>query len=319
MEIFYRSQLGSDERQIVYVDVPDGKNEVLTIDCEDVTSFTGNTVYYNDEERDRAMSARISTSAYVVINDALCDSYTEEDFKNNMGTITLISQDGGSYSFVNIKAYENYLVSSVSADSGKIYNKYQPEVVFELEEEENGKEYFLHDVYGNMLSLQDVMPQDILSVTRRGDSGFTDITVVNEKVSGTLDGSSEEFYIIGGVEVEIAHSFQNALDAGLVTMPQIGDAVTAALDLDGKVAGILEEGTFSGTLALVVDAAADSGVSAGYSFAFLTQSNKAEYLEAADKVTYVKGGTYEDITGQQLYERLKGDGEEIERQVVIIL
>ena len=81
VEIFYRSQLGSDERQIVYVDVPDGKNEVLTIDCEDVTSFTGNTVYYNDEERDRAMSARISTSAYVVINDALCDSYTEEDLK----------------------------------------------------------------------------------------------------------------------------------------------------------------------------------------------------------------------------------------------
>ena len=118
-----------------------------------------------------------------------------------------------------------------------------------------------------------------------------------KKYPAPWDGSSEEFYIIGGVEVEIAHSFQNALDAGLVTMPQIGDAVTAALDLDGKVAGILEEGTFSGTLALVVDAAADSGVSAGYSFAFLTQSNKAEYLEAADKVTYVKGGTYEDITG----------------------
>ena len=120
------SKSGLDE--IVLVNTEKNQDKMIEFYKEDLIEYRSadNTlVYYSDAERE--VQARLAKNAVVVKNGKLMDENTAGAFEFNKGSIRLINVDtDGSYDYVIIYAYENYVIESVDAASEVLYDALDP-------------------------------------------------------------------------------------------------------------------------------------------------------------------------------------------------
>ena len=320
VEAYYRMPVEGGDMTVFYAYKSERQNNTLEIRCEDIVSFEGNRLSYINPATQRTASVRIEPSAYVLVNGENKPSYTEADFMRDAGTVTLVEHKGNGYRFVSIKGYDNYLVTSVSDE--KIYNKYRPEKVFEVETGENKKRYTLHDAYGQEITPDKITENDVISVMEAPSGEYYDITWIADRASGTLDEMEKNGdrinYVVGGRTVALSKSLIDAMAADLVKEPVIGEPIVLSLDVEGKAAGLEAGTTVDGDMALLVNAHQETaGVDKKIKLNLLSDSNKELQLDMAEKVRHVYDGVIDTIPDVRMLEILKNGGELVERQVVI--
>lgn len=213
----------------------DDKNEVVTIDAEDVSdpsltkieSRTG-----TDKE-----TYDINTEASFFYNDKLLTVPTADDLRISGGEITLLDNDGdGTYDVVFITEYQNVVAEMVYEATNTIHFKtptvYNGESGIILDEDDDDYEWELILPNGTRGTLQDVKEDDVLTISRSKDRKVLRILLSDTKVSGMLEMlDGEGNAVIAGESYKIAEN----MDGSVWFDTEIGTEATFLIDALGRV------------------------------------------------------------------------------------
>ena len=189
----------------------DSRNEVLVINADDIvrSETTFDKIVW-EKTKDRRLTAYISKYASIVKNGVLQPSISSADLCPDSGEIVLVARDGGKeYDFVDIRAYETYVVDAVSKSLGRIYGKYTSRPL-DVKEEANRVVSITKD--GLPSSIDEISEWNVLDVMTNVDNlGRThiNITITTKFTMGIVDGVdlTENIVTISGREYDVAHSY----------------------------------------------------------------------------------------------------------------
>jgi len=308
-EIFYHYNEDSDKRTLVYGFKDTERSREEIIETDDFTNYSSYTIYYGDNDK-----FSFDSSAVVVRNNELLENYSKDDFKNAYGKIICTSYNG--LSVIRIIDMDIYVVNFTSPEEKKVYNKYKPEISFDLSENGANERYSLHDAYGRTETFESIMPGDVLCVAE--GNGFLDITRITEKKTYTITAIGGDKYYFDGGYFELSEDILTAIASGRETAPCVGESIQIVFDLYGKAAGFFERNKSGERLVYLINAARPkSSLSDSYEFLFLSSSGEKLILKSNDKVTYTVGNYTDKISANALYNNLL-DGSDIKRQVAYI-
>lgn len=264
----------------------------VVIDGNDVIGYDNYKLsYYGDGGRNYLP---ISNETWVVYNGSLCGTYDEsvmnpfaDSYKD--GSITALDNDGdGVYDFVEIDAYDTYVVSAVL--DGKIFVKYRTDVMIDTDalREEH---MMVTNVVGEEMWLSAIVPGTIISVSR-------DLSGTVKRIVGTIDtvrGKVTEIETGNGMKItlgDITYDCANCLPLNdqLADM-EVGDTVKLFFNKDGKVSDIEADEFRSYLLGYLTDAGTVDGISTDYEVKIFTSGGKFEIYSLADKVEVEGVGT----------------------------
>lgn len=115
-----------------YVVLPTNKNNTVTFDIIELEKYSDYRFEYTYNGRSK--SVKLNYQTYMIYNGKNLSEWSNEDFLFNDGTVTVI-ENGSGYTVVNVENYSNWIVSSYSASSKRLYNKAKDSIAG------NGDEY----------------------------------------------------------------------------------------------------------------------------------------------------------------------------------
>ena len=308
-EIFYRYDEEADKKTVVFGTKDEEKSNEEVIFTEDIENYSSYTIYLENDDK-----FTFSSSAIVLKNNTLLQSYTKDDFTSAYGKIVYTSY--GGYNVLRIIDWDIYVVNFVSYDERTVYNKYSPQKNFVLNEGDASITYSLHDAYGQIEDFESIRPGDVLCVAE--GNGFSDITRITEKKTHIITSSDEDKFYYDGGYFELGSNLKNAIKSGLELAPQIGESMQVVYDLYGRAAGFSERSNDGEMLVYLVNALYKSNLSELYKFQFLTDKGAKLAVEANDKVEYAVGDISSVISAEQFYKKLFDENKDIIRQVAYI-
>ena len=198
VEFYYTERSG--EQTVLYLRRIDGKNQTLTIELENMISVHPDRIEYYQGNHVRTVS--LSNQADVLCNGeavaALPDIMTYDH-----AVVRLIASAGGAYDYINIMAYETYVVQSYQKDAFQLYGKYNTDPL--LLDAQN-TDLLFSDTMGNPLELSILKEGDVLSVARSSDGEHLTILYSTLSVSGRLDTITEDKISVHGTDYELCRS-----------------------------------------------------------------------------------------------------------------
>lgn len=244
-DVYVKQGNGSKKDTVVYIDYSE-KIKLLTLTAEEINinsnSFSLTNIVYDDGRKSR--SATVSKNADYFYNGRMC-ALTKSDFDIQSGTVTLISNNGGSvYDVVKIDAYENYVVDYYDNSTGIVYSKLknadgsQMSVCID-EDKAPGAYISLNRANGRVLKPSALKENDILSVMASKDKGYVKAvlssSVVDGEVTSVDENSARVSVWIDGVQYGL---FNLGTDWGSneFAYPFVGAQGTFYLDYNGYVA-----------------------------------------------------------------------------------
>lgn len=264
----------------------------VVIDGNDVIDYSNyKLTYYGDGGRNYLP---ISNETWVVYNGSFCGTYDEKvmnPFKDSYldGSITALDNDGdGVYDFVEIDAYDTYVVSAVL--EGKIFVKYRTDVMIDTDalREEH---MMVTNVVGDEMWLSAIVPGTIISVSRDLSGTVKRIVGTVDTVRGKVAEIEEGEHLkitIGDITYDCANCL--ALNEQFADL-KAGDTVKLFFNKDGKVSDIEADEFKSYLLGYLVDAATADGLSSRYEVKIFTSGGKFEIYSLADRVEVEGVGT----------------------------
>lgn len=231
---YYKSDSNSDEKDILYMYPKD--NEILEIDAEDITGYSGGTLYYEVNGKRKSEPLKISSVDFIY-NNGICMNPTEKNLKPEEGFVRIIDNDGdGITDVVVVDNYETVVVDSVSKKDGIIYGMYG-NMSIDLDKYKNVK--FVSET-NEKYDIYELSKWDVLSVTR--NDGYDNIKLVC--AAGMADGSvdridydgNDRMLVISGTAYKVTADFANHELAKM----SLGDSGTFYLNTSGKIAAYSE-------------------------------------------------------------------------------
>lgn len=260
VNVYVKEDPKTEKGTVIMVDYAED-TKVLTISAEDLmadsSSFSLTNITYADE-KGKLKSAKASATANYFYNGRMCD-IKEEDFEINNGTVTLISNDGGStYDVVKIDTYENYIVDYVVEDGDNVLVYAKPEKIDEKtgnyitkmldlsETGEDGIRYIdIRRPNGRVVKASQLKNGNILSAYVSKDGGYIkavlSTTIVEGEVTGIDESDVRTVFSINGADYSayfFGTDWSYAGDIYADMYPRMGSEGEFYIDASGYIAFI---------------------------------------------------------------------------------
>lgn len=136
--IFYTRRMqdmGELDKNIVYIYADERKNQVLTVQSEDVIGKNGDVFSYYSQDKERR--ARLSAETDVIINGVAYPDYTDAHLTPDAGSVTLIDHNNDNlYDVVIVDSYFYLVAQGIDAENQLVYGQYPNMVVGDRERDE---------------------------------------------------------------------------------------------------------------------------------------------------------------------------------------
>ena len=286
VEFFYEIDEESDDKKILWVGRKGTESKTISVDGDatlDPDSFV--YTYYNPNGKKARIT--LDRSILLVYNGGIVESGYDRVLNDRRYECKLIS-DGGKYTVMIVRAYENYTVGSINTRDSVIYDKQRPQEFVNLDEE-NYDTFSIRYMGNEAMSFEDLKKDDILTVYQSLDNAHIEVYVSNNFVSGTVDAiakSDKRTITIGGNQYRVDPKLS---DDDFV----IGDNVTAYTNLYGEIVYItVGNQGFQGAFLLALDY--QSGLKDTLSVKLLGEDSKVATWDCARRVV-VDGVTYKNL------------------------
>lgn len=237
VEYYYKqSPKNTVDGTLVYIHKSDDTN-VLTLSKEDLI-IDGDTLKYDDGKTIRKIS--VSKNAKYIYNNRQALAFDLSNLNNYLeGKISFISNDGDlSYDVISVEEYQNIFVMAIDKNNGIIYDKYDPDLVLEIDISEVDSSVFITDNNANKVEFADISVEDVISYTISKDKNLTNIIVNKKRTPGLVTemkkvGTSIKTISLGDQAFELAANikpYMTDIDIGKST-------ITVVFDKQGKIAG----------------------------------------------------------------------------------
>ncbi len=213
------------------------KNDVSEYETE-FSSFENGILTYNPQGKKK--SIEINPQDDVVLNGVPVLASERDNALNNAdGKIIINEVSGYDGKIVLINSYETYYAGGLSDENYTVYDKIIPGRILELDGEKS--DIYMSFLNGEECDFLRITAGDVLTVLNHGLNGDKTVTVVKDKVSGTVSSVSEDD---GTIDVlDTTYKFAKDFEGFAKELPSPGKQVTLYLDAFGRVA-FIEEGGF---------------------------------------------------------------------------
>ncbi len=261
------------------------KTQITDVNADDINNVkteqsNGKYFYYYDGEDFK--EKRISFDRpYVIYNGkAYDDAITGKIFCPKSGSVKLIDNNNdGKIDVVSITSYQNILVSTANSDLNTIYGVYGEKI-------ELGTDYRISRA-GAEITIDDIVKNDVVAVTQsvnKTGSKYVTVTVVREKVSGSVSGEIDDSIILNEKEYRFSKSFLDYIGSGKEKRPTINTSGFFFLDIEGKIIGVDTGINSYYKTGYLIATQKEKGLSNSLILRVLTSSGKVEILNTASKV-----------------------------------
>ena len=231
----YVRLLKSEEAyELVWFEADDEKNAPIVINAKDIDEkTTAESLSYSENGRGKKLS--LPKNLICIYNGIVC-TLTADILNPEVGEITVV-RSGGRVFAVIVKSYKTMYSSSVSYNTGEVYDKY-----FDTEKlvlDENKCTFDIFDENGKKAPLERLYQNRVLSVAETvGPVKHYTIYVSLASVEGTYTSAGGDMpeCTINGVRYDTLSYGSRLYSSGLVQKPQVGTEIIAHLDAFGNVA-----------------------------------------------------------------------------------
>lgn len=280
VEAYVHHDKSNDEYTVVYVSVPENKNNVKTVEADDIDNVNcGQYITYT--ENDKTERLKINATTNVIYNGMFYNKAhnTENDIlMPESGSLTLFDSNYDDvYDIIMVESYEYVIAEGINKTDGIIIDRYGTNHI--IAEAGSGVEVTVYR--GRTLSSYDtVKAGELLEVKRSADNMLVYINIPGVVISGTVTAEGEESIEIDGTEYAILDTI-------------IGDSFTVGTEGDfylntkGYIAAVETEIRQTGYgYGLLIDAKLSDGVGGTPEMKIFTQNNEMCIFEAELKIVY---------------------------------
>lgn len=233
VDAYYRTDDSTRENRLFYAYIS-GRNDVVTIDADNITGLENRTyTYFEDEFATREKRARYSASCDLIYNQMALVGAVDFDpslLIPEIGSVTLVDNDGdGEYDVLFVQSYRTMIVSTVDTTEQMIYGKNNtPPLVID-----DDVTVRVSDGTDDSLTWNSIGGNEVLSVAESMCGKFIDIKKSALQVQATISELQTDGVVVGadGSNYRTTSYFEtygSALEAGSV--------YTLWLDAFGKIA-----------------------------------------------------------------------------------
>lgn len=246
IEFFYEEHDSSDDRTLLWVGTKNSSQTIKYItsdgDAElDTDTFT--YTYYDENDRKRRVS--LDRSILVVYNGGIVDSGYDRLLNDKRYEMKLLS-DGGKYTVMVIRAYENFVVGNINSIEQLVYDKNRQQEYIDLNKD-NYDTFRISMMGSEELSFEDITKDTVLSVYLSKDKKHIEVYASRNIVNGVVESVKDT----DKKEVTINGRIYRVDDKVSLDSFAIGDDVTACTDVFGEIAYIsTKAGNFKGSFLL---------------------------------------------------------------------
>jgi len=285
-----------------------GKNTEVSFTAElfnNISKKGSNTVisYFKSENDSKTQTAELSSDAKLIYNGKFVPMNTDFlDLTDKSGEMSLLDTNkDGKFDIVFVTDYYNILVNTVSG-SGKITDKNSSKTIT-LDDDVT---YTLTRGL-EKIKLSDLREYDVLSVAESIDGKLFNIMVSNKKITGKIEGISEDKFTIDGTEYKKSALFNGDL--------KIGMKATFYLDFENKIAATDTKNITTNASYGYMSKAYMTDTDEVSKFKIFTTENSDKLFEGAAKIK-LNGTTH---TAEKVISQLKSNGDVSPQLITYIL
>lgn len=311
---YYYGGNKTSENELVSVVPLRGKNEITSIDAEDIVSYKDNVLIVNSGNRNKQYN--ISPATDIIYNGEAVN-YENRDKALNIdcGTVLInkVNFDGVN-SVVIVTAYENYVVGAIDKDKQIVYDKLDNNRHLDLLGDKSSVK--LTEANGKIIDFESLKIGDVLTVAASLGSMRIEVIRSNQKISGNIsergeEGTNDEYIKLDGITYYVAKNYRNSK----AERPNLNTPVSVTLDSWGKVADI-STGAVNGykigilkSVKILEDLSPE-----GLSMKIFDRDGKMKVYEAIDRVVIDNYRTktakeaknvLESVTGISVYQPIR--------------
>lgn len=275
----------ADNNELVKYVVADDNCEVAEVDAKDIINCTNGILKYY-KYNGTIGSIRFSADADIIKNGQVLSTYNNSDFEINKGKITFIRRDSSNYDTVIIKSYKDFVVSSIDAEEGILYNEIcttEEERTMEFGLDSSDVVVKITDKDGNKLEFFDIKAGNVLSVAKSDKY----LGIIVSDVVIDVFTVSRVYYEDGRMILSSQHGDFAISDDYLLYRPDLSVAIGNSLKVYVNVFGEISYITASSggyTYGYLIRAIEDEAAGDSCYLKVLLQENKVVTYECGDKV-----------------------------------
>ncbi len=258
--------------------VPKYETGYLEIDAADILpSSTLTSLDY--EVKGKAQKEEIASDAVWVYNGAVKRDMTPADLIFDIGTVSVISEDGGAAKTVFVYSYRNMIVDTVRTDLHRVTFKNPSEGMgsLVLDETDKSVKFTLENTDGSPATLEELKEWDVLSVAANGN--VYRIIRSTRTASGKVTELSNESAVIDGESYDIAGNvFRNTE----ITKPAVDMEANFYLDFTGKIAATDTESFKEFKYGYLVSVFKGKGIDGAETVKIFTEDGEMKLFTLAD-------------------------------------
>lgn len=287
VEFYYKEYDDGTLELIAYEEK--SRNIVYTFTSSQISPETTISNFVTEDSNGRKKSYSIPLDVKVLYNGASKFGYTAADLRPQVGSVTLISNDGDNKTDVII--INDYMVAataSASATSETISFKY-----YDLRDMSQPKKIDLknYDRYtiiknGEKIGLGDIKEWDVLHIAENAEKTAVTIEVCDRTVSGEVEAveivDNDTYWVIDGTEYAVSAGYCDT-----AATVRIGTKGMFYLDIEGKIAFADTSTTQKSNYMILLKVGYNQEKEKAYVKVF-TRNNTSQIIFCADKIK-IKG------------------------------
>ncbi|MBE5039704.1 S-layer homology domain-containing protein [Ructibacterium gallinarum] len=278
LEAYYHVDKNGGPNTLVYAEVSD-VNRYVFIPAEEIDSFEGNTVSYNENSKTRTQT--IAAGTQFIHNGTAVSTLTDTMRDLSSGWIKIM-QNGTN--LVVMKDYRGVFASSVNTDEGVIYDKLDPSSPIYFNPEDHSKHISIKNKDKTLASTEDLGPSMAMMIA---DSMYdVEIILCGAAVSGTVEyvaASGEAGVTVSGTFYPFTQDYLNA--SNKITA-NLGENVNLFLDTDQKIVWVESGNAAQGTVyGFVVNSVKKDSFDGEWMLKVFTAAGEMNEYNVASRIT----------------------------------
>ncbi len=285
VDFYYRETEDDSMGEILYFE-ESRKNQIVTVNYEDIAQTTTSFSFEYYNERDRKRTEKITADTNVLVNGKLKPFYDEKDLKPAYGEVILIDNNNdGDFEVIDVfSVTDTIVVNRISQkdDVVSITDKLSPQKMIKLD---NDLGYsILKD--GVKILFTDLAEFDVLLVGR-ADDGYMEIYASDKSINGKVNSIAENKVVIDDEEYVISENYLEMSDA-ITSVPKIklGMSSTFYLDYFGSVASVSEGQNDAIHYGFLFKIYTDDEIENKIRLKILTDGNENKTFDTVEKIKF---------------------------------
>lgn len=276
-EFYFRYNTETKEREILYIGEGNGKKSSLEINADDFNGYGDYKISYY--KNDKICSQNIEAKTIVVYNGEVISENIDKAIKLSQGYMTLFDRDNNSqYDSLVIWDYINTVVSSISTDGTKIFDKYTGDKSIDIESvESDNVRFYMPD--GSVTDVSSVTRDSVL--TAYVSENTAHIYINNPNITGICKTVYDEYVLIDDTKYQL----DNYIKENIKQIVQTGNKYVFYLDKFGKIAAVAgADGISDMTIGYIVAVSYGDGFIQDTLIRLYNKENGLVNLKVSDKL-----------------------------------